>query len=90
MLVFNSNLEAKVTSSKQLTGPLDERMTTEQLRELGEALSILSAKSGVLKERDELRILMEENIHSEEVNTLFKIKDSFLITFSTRKRQLIP
>src|SRR6266436_483254 len=37
------------------------RMTTEQLKELGEALSILSAKSSVLKERDELRALMEEN-----------------------------
>jgi LETM1 and EF-hand domain-containing protein 1 len=44
-------------------------MTTEQLRELGEALSILSAKSSVLKERDELRHLMEENLHSEEVCT---------------------
>ncbi|KAG8697835.1 hypothetical protein FRC09_007618 [Ceratobasidium sp. 395] len=39
----------------------DARMTTEQLTELGEALSILSAKSSVLKERDELRALMEEN-----------------------------
>ncbi|KAI0933624.1 hypothetical protein AcV5_005723 [Taiwanofungus camphoratus] len=44
----------------------DARMTTEQLKELGEALSILSAKSSVLKERDELRILMEENMHAEE------------------------
>jgi len=43
-----------------------DRMTTEQLRELGEALSILSAKSSVLEERDELRALMEENSHSEE------------------------
>jgi LETM1 and EF-hand domain-containing protein 1, mitochondrial len=45
-------------------------MTAEQLRELGEALSILSAKSSVLKERDELRALMEENMHSEEVGPL--------------------
>ncbi|QRV87545.1 LETM1 and EF-hand domain-containing protein anon-60Da, mitochondrial [Ceratobasidium sp. AG-Ba] len=44
----------------------DARMTTEQLTELGEALSILSAKSSVLKERDELRALMEENQRSEE------------------------
>jgi len=43
------------------------RMTTEQLKELGEALSILSAKSSVLKERDELRALMEENLQAEEV-----------------------
>jgi len=44
----------------------DARMTTEQLKELGEALSILSAKSSVLKERDELRALMEENTKAEE------------------------
>lgn len=50
----------------------DARMTTEQLGELGEALSILSAKSSVIKERDELRALMEENQRAEEVrNTLF-------------------
>ncbi|KIJ68928.1 hypothetical protein HYDPIDRAFT_122810 [Hydnomerulius pinastri MD-312] len=42
------------------------RMTTEQLKELGEALSIMSAKSSVLKERDELRTLMEENLQAEE------------------------
>ncbi|KAG1826997.1 LETM1-like protein-domain-containing protein [Suillus subaureus] len=34
--------------------------------ELGEALSILSAQSSVLKERDELRALMEENLQAEE------------------------
>ncbi|CAE6436022.1 unnamed protein product [Rhizoctonia solani] len=45
----------------------DARMTTEQLTELGEALSILSAKSSVIKERDELRALMEENQRAEEV-----------------------
>lgn len=44
----------------------DARMTTEQVKELGEALSILSAKSSVLKERDELRALMEENSQAEE------------------------
>ncbi|KAG6820611.1 hypothetical protein H0H93_014527 [Arthromyces matolae] len=42
------------------------RMTSEQLKELGEALSILSAKSSVLKERKELRALMEENLSAEE------------------------
>jgi LETM1 and EF-hand domain-containing protein 1 len=45
----------------------DARMTTEQLKELGEALSILSAKSSVLKEREELGTLMEENLSAEEV-----------------------
>ncbi|TRM57569.1 LETM1-like protein-domain-containing protein [Schizophyllum amplum] len=42
------------------------RMTTEQLKELSEALNVLSAKSSVLKERDELRALMEENLQAEE------------------------
>ncbi|KAF8740987.1 hypothetical protein AX14_006197 [Amanita brunnescens Koide BX004] len=42
------------------------RMTTEQLKELSEALSILSSKSSVLKERDELHVLMEENLQAEE------------------------
>ncbi|KAI9456449.1 LETM1-domain-containing protein [Russula earlei] len=39
----------------------DTRMTTEQLKEFVEVLSVLSTKSSVLKERDELRHLMEEN-----------------------------
>ena len=43
-------------------------MTAEQLNELSESLSILSAKSSVLKERDELRALMEENLQAEEVS----------------------
>ena len=38
------------------------RMTTEQLHELADALTILCSKSSVLKERDELRALMEENL----------------------------
>ena len=42
-------------------------MTTEQVKELAEALSVLSAKSSVLKERQELRALMEENLQAEEV-----------------------
>ncbi|KAH8833810.1 LETM1-domain-containing protein [Flagelloscypha sp. PMI_526] len=42
------------------------RMTTEQLKELAEALTILSAKSSVLKERSELRALMQENLMAEE------------------------
>jgi len=41
-------------------------MTTEQLKELAEALSILSSKSSVLKERAELAALMEENLQAEE------------------------
>jgi len=41
-------------------------MTTEQLNELADALLVLSSKSSVLKERDELRALMEENLQAEE------------------------
>ncbi|KAF8507314.1 LETM1-domain-containing protein [Hysterangium stoloniferum] len=44
----------------------DARMTTEQLKELAEALSILSAQSSVMQERVELRALMEENLNSGE------------------------
>lgn len=43
------------------------RMTTEQLNELAEALRVLSEKSSVLKEREELNALMEENRSAEEV-----------------------
>ena len=43
------------------------RMTAEQLNELADALLVLSAKSSVLKERDELRALMKENLQVEEV-----------------------
>ena len=42
------------------------RMTSEQLNELGEALSILSAKSSVLKEKIELKQLAEENQEASE------------------------
>ncbi|KAF5330536.1 hypothetical protein D9619_005537 [Psilocybe cf. subviscida] len=44
----------------------DARMTTEQLKELSDALLVLSSKSSVLKERDELRHLMEENLLADE------------------------
>lgn len=47
-------------------------MTTEQLKEFVEVLSVLSTKSSVLKERDELHSLMEENQQaaSEEAEVL--------------------
>ena len=47
-------------------------MTTEQLKEFVEVLSVLSAKSSVLKERDELQNLMKENQRaaSEEAEVL--------------------
>lgn len=54
----------------------DARMTTEQLKELAEALSVLSAQSSVLKERDELRALMEENLQAEEVRIVYTVDRS--------------
>lgn len=44
----------------KLDEEMDPRMTNEQLYELGEALSLLSAKSSVLKEREELAELIRE------------------------------
>ena len=49
---------------------VDARMTKEQLNELAEALSILTAKSSISKERDELHELLEENLLSEAVSLL--------------------
>lgn len=59
--------EARSLLPKKETEPAleDARMTNEQLTELGEALSILSAKSSVLKEREELRQLIHEVSNSE-------------------------
>ncbi|KAJ7285927.1 LETM1-like protein-domain-containing protein [Mycena rebaudengoi] len=61
--------QSLLPDSELLPEKLEEdnaRMTTEQLKELSEAMSILSTKSSVLKERDELRALMEENLLAEE------------------------
>lgn len=44
------------------------RMTTEQLKELAEALSVLSSRSSVMQERRELRELMSENLAADEVH----------------------
>ncbi|KAM0756277.1 LETM1-domain-containing protein [Meredithblackwellia eburnea MCA 4105] len=58
--------EATATeSAAQETDPADVRMTTEQVTELGQALEILTAKSSVMKEREELRQLMEQQKLSE-------------------------
>ncbi len=57
---------AQADASGSSSGPkaeeedADARMTNEQLSELGEALSLLSAKSSVMREREELKKLMEE------------------------------
>lgn len=51
------NVEAEKPEAKK-----DVKMTTEQLGELGEALRILSAKSSVKKEREDLAKLMEDSV----------------------------
>jgi LETM1 and EF-hand domain-containing protein 1, mitochondrial len=61
-LLPDSELQAEPT----MEDTPDARMTMEQLGELGEALSVLSARSSVLKERRELRALMEENLAADE------------------------
>ena len=43
-------------------------MTKEQLGELAEALSILTAKTSIAKERDELNALLEDNLLLEAVS----------------------
>jgi LETM1 and EF-hand domain-containing protein 1 len=43
----------------------DAKMTKEQVGELAEALSILTAKSSIVKERDELQALFADNLLSE-------------------------
>ncbi|KAH9955610.1 LETM1-like protein-domain-containing protein [Russula dissimulans] len=55
--------ESLLPDSELRSEPLEEdtRMTTEQLKEFVEVLSVLSTKSSVLKERDDLHHLMEEN-----------------------------
>jgi LETM1 and EF-hand domain-containing protein 1 len=45
----------------------DARMTKEQLGELAEALNILTAKSSIIKEREELKAILEDNLLSEAV-----------------------
>lgn len=54
----------------------DARMTKEQLGELAEALSILTAKSSIVKERDELKALLEDNLLSEAVSGGFDCSGS--------------
>jgi hypothetical protein len=68
-------------------------MTTEQLKELVEVISVLTAKSSVLKERDELHSLIEENQRaaSEEAEVLlpfmFRMHTDSYPTNRTPKRR---
>jgi LETM1 and EF-hand domain-containing protein 1 len=69
-VVNGLQLYSSVTTGQQLEPQRvdmeNARMTHEQLKELSEALSVLSTTSSVLKERGELRSLMEENLGADE------------------------
>ncbi|ORY54269.1 LETM1-like protein-domain-containing protein [Leucosporidium creatinivorum] len=64
--VITDSTAADAAPEAEPINPEDVRMTSEQVTELGQALEILSAKSSVMKERTELRKLIEENSKAEE------------------------
>ncbi|KIO34413.1 hypothetical protein M407DRAFT_16936 [Tulasnella calospora MUT 4182] len=68
-LLPDSELEEVPIAEEIPTAATDARMTAEQLTELGQALAILSAKSTVIQERDELRELVEEYKRENESET---------------------
>lgn len=61
---------AKAKSEEQAKSEADARMSKEQLGELAEALNILTAKNSIVKERDELRSILEDNLLSEAVSPI--------------------
>ncbi|ODN84589.1 hypothetical protein, variant 1 [Cryptococcus amylolentus CBS 6039] len=67
----------------------DARMTKEQLSELAEALSILTAKSSIVKERDELKSLLEDNLLSEAESKERQEGDSPTVAVSKRVRSMV-
>ncbi|OCF38411.1 MRS7 family protein [Kwoniella heveanensis CBS 569] len=67
----------------------DARMTKEQLTELAEALSILTAKSSIVKERDELKALLEDNLLSEAESKERQEENSPTVAVSKRVRKMI-
>ncbi|ORY34290.1 LETM1-like protein-domain-containing protein [Naematelia encephala] len=86
---------AAEASGKPATEPVEEpaddaKMTKEQVSELAEALSILTAKSSIVKERDELRALLEDNLLSEaKSNERQEDDDSPTVVVSKRVRSMI-
>ncbi|WRT64302.1 uncharacterized protein IL334_001234 [Kwoniella shivajii] len=67
----------------------DARMTKEQLGELAEALSILTAKSSIVKERDELKAILEDNLISEAESKERQEENSPTVAVSKRVRKMI-
>nr|XP_018267184.1 MRS7 family protein [Kwoniella dejecticola CBS 10117]OBR89342.1 MRS7 family protein [Kwoniella dejecticola CBS 10117] len=74
---------------KEQSKPQDDaRMTKEQLGELAEALSILTAKSSIVKERDELKSLLEDNLLSE-AESKERQEEGATVAVSKRVRKMI-
>ncbi|WWD17734.1 hypothetical protein CI109_102175 [Kwoniella shandongensis] len=81
--------EAPVEEKEPAKPEEDARMTKEQLGELAEALTILTAKSSIVKERDELKTLLEENLLSEAESKERQEEDSPTVAVSKRVRSMI-
>jgi LETM1 and EF-hand domain-containing protein 1 len=68
----------------------DAKMTKEQVVELAEALSILTAKSSIVKERDELQALFADNLLGEaESKERPEETDSKTVALSKKVRAMI-
>ncbi|WVQ70852.1 hypothetical protein IAR50_000377 [Cryptococcus sp. DSM 104548] len=76
-------------ATKAAAEEADARMTKEQLSELAEALSILTAKSSIVKERDELKSLLEDNLLSEAESKERQEGDSPTVAVSKRVRSMV-
>lgn len=84
-----SGVNEEPTEEQEVKPEEDARMTKEQLGELAEALSILTAKSSIVKERDELKTLLEDNLLSEAESKERQEEDSPAVAVSKRVRSMI-
>ncbi|OXM76526.1 MRS7 family protein [Cryptococcus neoformans Bt63] len=67
----------------------DAPMTEKQLSEIAEALSVLTARSSIMKERDELKSLLEDNLLSEAESKERQEGASPTVAVSKRVRAMI-
>ncbi|OXH64907.1 MRS7 family protein, partial [Cryptococcus neoformans] len=67
----------------------DTPMTEKQLSEIAEALSVLTARSSIMKERDELKSLLEDNLLSEAESKERQEGASPTVAVSKRVRAMI-
>ncbi|RXK36497.1 MRS7 family protein [Tremella mesenterica] len=85
-----AKVEEETAAAAAAAAAEDARMTKEQLGELAEALNILTAKSSIVKERDELAALLEDNLLSEaESKERPDETDQASIAVSKRVRSMI-